>query len=49
MNETIWIDKDGNTCIGIKPDIDVKPEKKQEEETENDTKKTTKRSGRKRP
>lgn len=49
MKETIWIDKDGNTCIGIKPDIDIKPEKKQEEETENDTKKTTKRSGRKRP
>lgn len=20
MKETIWIDKDGNTCIGIKPE-----------------------------
>lgn len=49
MKETIWVDKDGNTCIGIKPDTAKKQEKKQEEETENDIKETTKRSRRKRP
>lgn len=50
MNKTIWIDKYGNTCIGIKPD-EEKPEikEKKEEVKPDDTTKNVKGSRRKRP
>lgn len=50
MNKTIWIDKNGNTCIGIKPECkkEVKEEIKEEVKPD-DTTKNVKGNRRKRP
>lgn len=44
MSRHIWVDKKGNTCIGIKPEEKPKKETIIEEVTEDDNKKTTKSS-----
>ena len=46
----IWIDENGNTCIGIKPEKkEVKTEPKKEEVIDNVEQKTTASNRRKRP
>lgn len=46
---SIWIDSEGNTCIGIKPQQEKEAEPKKEGVTDNGEQKTTASNRRKRP
>ena len=49
MAKKMWIDKNGNTCVGIKPDEEnQKNEEKKEEVKSDDTAKNVKSNRRKR-